>query len=91
VVQKPLLAVNTATRASAPRALVVQAWAQPVEVGLVQVLQKAMRVLRELQVLREPLGLHWVQALSSRCHRNILLVYPLMSRQSYKIYHIGYN
>jgi hypothetical protein len=62
-----------------------------VEVGLVQVLQKVMPVQRELSV---PVVLQvqdLVQALSSQCHMNILLVYPLKSRQAYKIFHIGHN
>jgi hypothetical protein len=42
-------------------------------------------------VLQEALVLHWGQVLSSQCHKNILLVYPLMSHQAYKICHIEHN
>ena len=74
------------------------------EVGQAQVLQKVMQVMQVLQVLQVLvllglqvlpelvlLGLHWVQELSSRCHKNILLVYPRLSHQAYKICHIGHN
>jgi hypothetical protein len=61
----------------------------------VQVLQKVMPVQRELSVVVQVQVVlqvqDLVQALSSRCHTNILLVYPLKSRQAYKIYHIGHN
>jgi hypothetical protein len=57
-----------------------------VGVGL---LQKVMPVQRELSVVVQVQ--HLVQALSSQCHMNILLVYPLKSRQAYKICHIEHN
>jgi hypothetical protein len=57
-----------------------------VGVGL---LQKVMPVQRELSVVVQVQ--HLVQALSSGYHKNILLVYPLMSHQAYKICHIEHN
>jgi hypothetical protein len=69
--------------------LVALALARPVGVDL---LQKVMPVQRELSVVVQVLVVqHLVQALSSQCHMNILLVYPLKSRQAYKIFHIGHN
>jgi hypothetical protein len=73
-------------QASVVQASVALAWARPVGVGL---LQKVMPVQRELSVVVQ--AQHLVQALSSQCHMNILLVYPLKSRQAYKICHIEHN
>jgi hypothetical protein len=51
-----------------------------------QVLRKA---IQERDLVLEERDL--VQALSSQYHKSILLVYPLMNHQAYKIFHIGHN